>query len=175
MKYGVRWEAKRHTALAGASAHSWHTFTPSGTRRGMMLELPSKTPEACKHGATATWLEHPAPDRARSVPLRKANGGVQAWRHRNVAGASCSRPCPERPAPQGQRRRASMAVPQRGWSILLQTVPGASRSARPTEACKHQNSANHLVWVEWPSKFDALNGRDGRPRPSHLSAGWRCE
>ena len=57
--------------------------------------------EACKHGGTATWLEHPAPDRARSVPLRKANVGVQAWRHRNVAGASCSRPCPERPAPQG--------------------------------------------------------------------------
>jgi hypothetical protein len=40
---------------------------------------------------------------------------------------------------------------------------------------KPQNSANHLVWVEWPSKFDSLNGRDGRPRPSHLSAGWRCE
>ena len=38
-----------------------------------------------------------------------------------------------------------------------------------------QNSANHLIWVEWPSKFDSLNGRDGRPRPSHLSAGWRCE
>ncbi len=38
-----------------------------------------------------------------------------------------------------------------------------------------QNSANHLVLVEWPSKFDSLNGRDGRPRPSHLSAGWRCE
>jgi hypothetical protein len=38
-----------------------------------------------------------------------------------------------------------------------------------------RNSANHLVWVEWPSKFDSLNGRDGRPRPSHLSAGWRCE
>ena len=38
-----------------------------------------------------------------------------------------------------------------------------------------QNSANHLVWVEWPSKFDSPKGRDGRPRPSHLSAGWRCE
>jgi hypothetical protein len=51
---------------------------------------------------------------------------------------------------------------QRPWSV-------------PRMRFKPQNSANHLVWVEWPSKFDSLNGGDGRPRPSHLSAGWRCE
>jgi hypothetical protein len=30
-----------------------------------------------------------------------AVGEIIATFHRNVAGASCSRPCPERPAPQG--------------------------------------------------------------------------
>ena len=55
------------------------------------------------------------------------------------------------------------------------TSPKGAGDGFAAHVSRGQNSANHLVLVEWPSKFDSLNGRDGRPRPSHLSAGWRCE
>ena len=66
---------------------------------------------------------------------------------------------------------ANSAVPFASRSTP--SVTTASISTKP--AVKPQNSANHLVCVGWPSKFNSLKGRDGRPRPSHLSAGWRCE
>jgi hypothetical protein len=89
-----------------------------------------------------------------------------------IPGRSLCMPFARKPATLTERRYNFAGKPATLTSAATISRENQRRSQAPLQ---FQNSANHLVWVEWPSKFDSLNGRDGRPRPSHLSAGWRCE
>ncbi len=82
----------------------------------------------------AKWLARPAPDRARSVPLRAGY---------LISMAEC--------------QQAGIRQSQRSWSILLQTVPGASRSV-----CRISHLHGGMPTGGTPVGQDS---RDGYPPP----------
>jgi hypothetical protein len=120
--------------------------------------------------AIAAWLEHPAPVRARSVPLRLPDAINRGFRSRSeVAGASRARPCTERPAPSSGCHQPRIQKSQRsGWRVPRQSVPGASRSV-----CRMPSTADSEVAAKWLARPAPVRARSVPLRLPDISSPWR--